>query len=159
SRGRTTSQKIGKAVGSIFQRSSKRQFRKLESTRPMCGSSGWGLRQCLLVILSSLHRTKIRRLSEERQGNARLPRPGTRLRGEGLRSTRYLIIMRVAHRMCSIHADWGETVPLHEQRHVSQFKTRHAQRKGAGRKHCLSGSPRRLLDDMVEQAIALLTKF
>jgi len=26
-------------------------------------------------------------------------------------------------------------------------------------KQCLSGSPRRLLDDMVEQAIALLTKF
>jgi hypothetical protein len=38
--------------------------------------------------------------------------------------------MGVAHRMCSIHADWGETVPLQEQRHVSQSKTRpDAQRK------------------------------
>jgi hypothetical protein len=72
--------------------------------------------------------------------------------------------MGVAHRICSIHADWGETVPLHEQRHVSQCKTRHAQRKRAGRKAlpkriAAANFVRQLLGDMVEQAIALLTKF
>jgi hypothetical protein len=36
--------------------------------------------------------------------------------------------------MWSIHADWGETVPLQEQRTVSQFKTRRDAQRKLGRK-------------------------
>jgi hypothetical protein len=58
-----------------------------------------------------------------RRKKAHLPLPWPRrlgLQGEGLSPTRYVITIGVPIEHAP-HADWSETVPLFEQRHVSQF--------------------------------------